>query len=437
VEYRRQAAEHNILEIARIFCKEWALSHLFRNEYAVIDEQVVLLVVESTARKAVSVQMQKPLKLMIVAGEASGDSHGAELVREIREIEPDALFFGSAGPKMRAAGVEAIVEADSLSVVGIGAVARSVPMFLDVLQRLKREARKRKPNAVILADFPEFNLKLARSLKKQGLYVIYYISPQIWAWRKYRIRTIRRYVDLVISILPFEKAWYASQGVDHVVNVRNPLVGKVRASMSRSEFCLKYELDPAQPIVALLPGSRGREVARILPEMLEAASGMAKTDPAIQFVVALAPHRSVEEVNSLQKNAPQRLIYVQSETYEVLNASDAAAVTSGTATLEAAILGTPMVVVYKVPRLDYQLLKRFVNVPHIGLVNLVVGERVAKELVQDEFRSRALAVELHRLLDPKENAAMREKLRQVNERLSENENESTAGKVILDSLRSL
>jgi lipid-A-disaccharide synthase len=387
--------------------------------------------------------MQKPLKLMIVAGEASGDSHAADLVQEIRQIEPSTAFFGSAGPKMRAAGVEAVVEADAFSVVGIGAVARSVPMFLNVLNRLKEEARQRKPDAVVLVDFPEFNLKLARSVKKLGFRVIYYISPQIWAWRKYRIRTIRRYVDLVISILPFEKEWYASQGVEHVITVSNPLIGKVRSSSSRSDFCSKHGLRPDDPIAALLPGSRGRELTRILPGMLDAASRMSGADPAIQFVVALAPHRTLDEVKSVQERVQTRgreltsqLVCVQNETYEVLNAADVAAVTSGTATLEAGILGTPMVVVYKIPRFDYQLLKGVVNVPHIGLINLIAGERLAKELVQDEFTGAALADELLRLLEPEENRAMRENLRLVSERLKKGDTDTRAGEIVLDLIRS-
>jgi len=387
--------------------------------------------------------MQQELKLMIVVGETSGDSHAADLVREIRETEPGAKFFGAAGPKMRDAGVEAIVEADMLSVVGIGAVARSIPMFLGVLKKLKEEARRRKPDAVILVDFPEFNLKLARSLKKQGLKVIYYISPQIWAWRKYRIRTIRRDVDLVVSILPFEKEWYASQGVDHVIQVGNPLVEEVRPSTSKSEFCSRHSLRPEDPIVTLLPGSRGKEMARILPVMLEAASLMSDSDPATQFVIALAPNRTVGEVDEVQKKLEASghelrscLVCVQNETYDALNASDAAAVTSGTATLEAGILGVPMVVVYKVPQFDYNLLKRFVKVPHIGLINLIAGERLAKEQLQDEFTPRALSDELLRLLQPKENASMREKLRQVSERLQEDNCNPSAGEAILDFIRS-
>ena len=383
--------------------------------------------------------MQKPLKLMIVAGEASGDSHAADLVRRIRAIEPNALFFGSAGPRMREVGVEPVVEADALSIVGIGAVARSIPKFLGVFKRLNNEARQQKPDAVILVDFPEFNLKLARSLKKQGLRVIYYISPQIWAWRKYRIRTIRHYVDLLVSIVPFEKEWYGSQGVHHVVQVMNPLIERVRSSTPGSEFRVKHGLRPEDPIVALLPGSRRKEVSRNLPEMLAAAFLLERSDPGIQFVAALAPSISIDEVESVVRVAvskPSHLTYVQNETYDLLNASAVAAVTSGTATLEAGILGVPMAVVYKVPIIDYKVLKPLIDVPHIGLVNLVAGERVAKELIQDEFTGKTLSEELMRLLDPNVNSAVREKLRGVSDKLRYDGDSADPGQVIVEFIRS-
>ncbi len=376
---------------------------------------------------------------MIVAGEASGDSHAADLVRRIRAIEPNTLFFGLAGPRMREVGVEPVVEADALSIVGIGAVARSIPKFLVVFNRLNNEARQQKPDAVILVDFPEFNLKLARSLKKQGLRVIYYISPQIWAWRKYRIRTIRHYVDLLVSIVPFEKEWYGSQGVHHVVQVMNPLIEKVLSSTPGSEFRVKHGLRPEDPIVALLPGSRRKEVSRNLPEMLAAAFLLERSDPGIQFVAALAPSISIDEVESVVRIAvskPSRLTYVQNETYDLLNASAVAAVTSGTATLEAGILGVPMAVVYKVPIIDYKVLKPLIDVPHIGLVNLVAGERVAKELIQDEFTGKTLSEELMRLLDPNVNSAVREKLRGVSDKLRHDGDSGDPGQVIVEFIRS-
>ncbi len=234
---------------------------------------------------------------MIVAGEASGDAHAAALVKALREKAPETEFhfFGSAGRKMREAGVEAITRADELSIVGIPEITRALPMFWQTFRKLKEAAIQRKPDAVILVDFPDFNLRLARSLKKAGLKVIYYISPQLWAWRKYRAQIIRKYVDLLLAIMPFEKDWYARLGIDHVEYVGNPLAGEVRAKMSKTEFCHKHGLDENSPLIALLPGSRRKELARILPGLLETAAIINRKVPACQFVIALAEGRRPEE----------------------------------------------------------------------------------------------------------------------------------------------
>ena len=298
-------------------------------------------------------------KIMIVAGEASGDAHAAKLVKALRAVSPESNFdfFGAAGEQLRAVGVEAIVEADNLSIVGLTEIGRALPMFLKAFRDLKHAAIERKPDAVILVDFPDFNLKLAKSLKKQGLTVIYYISPQLWAWRKYRIRTIRKYVDLVITILPFEKEWYALHGVAHVEYVGNPLAMEVHAKLSKDDFCQKHDLKHHRPIISLLPGSRHKEIVRILPVMLEAAAIMLDKNPEIQFVIALASNQDLPDVKkavALVKNQNlNKLKIVENETYDALNASDAAAVTSGTATLEAGIIGAPMAIVYKTSNLNY------------------------------------------------------------------------------------
>lgn len=362
--------------------------------------------------------------VMIVAGEPSGDDHGAKLVAELHEIAPNARFFGCAGPKMRASGVEAVVKADDLSIVGLPEIAAALPKFLRVFHRLVKAAEERKPDVVILIDFPEFNLKLAKSLKKRGLKVVYYISPQLWAWRKYRIRTIRKYVDLVISILPFEKAWYAKHGVDHVEYVGSPLAREVHADLPKEDFCRKHGLDPRRPIVSLLPGSRHKEIVKILPELLITAALMLRRDPAIQFIVAFASDRhtcEVEEAMSfLSKDdrlGVENILSVFDETYDTLNASDAAAVTSGTATLETGIIGTPMAIVYKTSVFNYKLMRPLIDVEHFGLINLIAGERVAMELIQDDFSPNALGAELLRLMVPQVNTAVRAELKAASDKL--------------------
>lgn len=382
---------------------------------------------------------------MIVAGESSGDTHAAALVRELQKKTSGANieFFGATGVKMREAGVETVLRADDLAIMGVPEIARALPMFWKAFKTLKKSAIERKPDAVILVDFPEFNLKLAKSLKKAGLKVIYYISPQLWAWRKYRAKAIEKYVDLLLAILPFEKEWYRERGILHVEYVGNPLAGEVCAKFGRDEFCAKYNLNSAKPIIALLPGSRHKEIVKILPPMLETISLMVEKNSDLQFVIALDATRRFSEVETAIENAekknlrlPKNLLIVQGETREALNAADAAAVKSGTSTLETAIIGTPLAVVYKISALNYIIFRRLVTVPHIGLVNLVAGERLAKELIQDDFTAQTLADELFRLLEPQTNIEMRKRLGDVAKSLSGGAAE-LAAKAVLREINSV
>jgi lipid-A-disaccharide synthase len=378
--------------------------------------------------------MDRDLRILIVAGEASGDTHAARLVTAIREARPTVLtdFFGSAGPNMRSVGVEAVVEADNLSVVGLAEIGRALPMFVKTLTRLRTAAAERRPDVAVLVDFPDFNLRLAKHLHRLGIKVVYYISPQLWAWRKYRISTIKKYIDLMLTILPFEKDWYADHGVTHVEYVGNPLAREVHAKRAKEEFCMDQGLDPAQPIIALLPGSRRKEVTRILPVMLEAAARLAGEKPGTQFVVPIANERLRASVESMVTSAGLDVRVVNGVAYDALNASDAAAVTSGTATLEAGILRTPMVVVYKTSKVNYKLLEPMIDVPHYGLINLIAGRRLATELIQEALTAETLKDELARLLDPKANAEMREELSATTAKLGKGGASKRAARLILD-----
>jgi lipid-A-disaccharide synthase len=363
-------------------------------------------------------ETKRKIKLMLAAGEVSGDSHVAHLVEHLRELAPDVEFefFGLTGVKMRELGVETIVKADDLAIMGLLEIGRALPKFWRVFKTLKKAAIERQPDAVILTDFPDFNLPLAKSLKKQGLRVIYYVSPQLWAWRSHRVRNIKRDVDLLLAILPFEKAWYERRGVTHVEYIGHPLVGEVKSSLTKEEFCRRHNLNASLPIISLLPGSRRKEVSRILPPMLEAAALLQKENPMIQFVIAQAATRSrleIEEIIEHFKSQISTLIVVQNETREALNASDAAAVASGTATLETALIGTPLVVCYKVSAHNWHTLRHLINVPHYGLINLIAEERLATELIQNDLNGEKLAAELRRLLQPQTNAQMRVRLREV------------------------
>jgi lipid-A-disaccharide synthase len=389
-------------------------------------------------------EAEHTLRLMIVAGEASGDAHAAALVNAMRAVVPETTLemFGATGPLMRAAGVRSIVRSDDLSIMGLLEIAGALPKFWQAYKLLKQAALTNKPAAVILVDWPDFNLKLARALHRRGLKVIYYISPQLWAWRSYRARSIERNVDLLLSILPFEQEWYAKRGIDQVEFVGHPLAGKVHAVADRGEFCRLNKLDPQLPIISLLPGSRRQELERILPPMLEGAALISVHRPDVQFVVVVAPGRTSDEVRDIVRTQratpeplPSCLHIVCGQSREALAASDAAAIASGTATLEAALLETPMVVVYKESWMNWNTLGRLISVEHYGLVNLVAGERVATELMQEDLNGEGLANELLLLLDEKRNEDMRARLREVAHHLGEGGASRRAAEVIVDFLK--
>ncbi len=378
---------------------------------------------------------------MIVAGEPSGDAHGAALVRALRQAAPDVSFevFGATGPLLRALGVDSVVDSDDLAILGLLEIGRALPKFWRAFRKLKRAAVMRKPDAVILVDWPDFNLRLARALHPRGLKVIYYISPQLWAWRSHRVKTIKRDVDLMLAILPFEPQWYAERGVGNVEFVGHPLAGEVRARYGREEFCRFNELEPARPIITLLPGSRRKEFLRIAPHMLEAAAIVSHERPDVQFVIVVAPSRSPKEVKDMiasrsALDLPSSLRITHHETREALAASDVAAVASGTVTLEAALLGTPMVIVYRESRINWNILGRLITTDHYGLVNLVAGKRVVTELMQNELNGRGLATELTALLDKEKNKAVREEMQQVTALLGEGGASRRAAERILAAL---
>jgi lipid-A-disaccharide synthase len=370
---------------------------------------------------------------MIVAGEPSGDAHAAALVTALRKKSSQIEYFGATGPLMRAAGVETVVNSDELAIMGILEVAQVFPKFIAAFRKLKAAALERKPDAVVLVDWPEFNLRLASAIHRRGLKVIYYISPQLWAWRPRRINRINRDVDLLLSILPFEAEWYKARGVDHVEFVGHPLAGEVEPRIDRNEFCKQHHLDPRKPIVAFLPGSRRKELERILPPMVAAIRKLRVMRPEIQPVIVVAPSRTVEETKEILSSL-NSVPLVHGQTRDALAAADAAAIASGTATLEAALLETPMVVVYKESAMNWHTLGRLITVPHYGLVNLVAGTEIATELMQTDLTGDKLAHELVQLLEPKRNRTAREEMRRVGELLGEAGASERAAEIILKFL---
>ena len=337
--------------------------------------------------------MTKP-NILISAGEPSGEMYAARLVRALA-TRVEAHLFGLGGPRMREAGVELVAENSAIAVVGITEVLGKAPTVWRLIRQLCEEAERRRPKLAILVDSPGFNLRLARRLNAQGVPIVYFISPHVWAWKRWRIHAIRSRVKRMLCIFPFEEKYYRDRGVAAEF-VGHPQVDDVQATRSREEFAARYDMDPTKPIVALLPGSRRNELKYNLPTMLEASRLIAAKQPA-QFALALAPAlRPAELVPFAQADMPVHL--VEDETYNALAAADAAIVSSGTATVEAALLGVPMVVVYRLAPTTAFLLRRLVRTPFFSMVNLIAGQRVVTELFQDEFTAERVAGEVLRLL---------------------------------------
>jgi lipid-A-disaccharide synthase len=334
---------------------------------------------------------------MIVAGEASGDLHGGNLVRAMHQMDPDLSFYGVGGKRMQAAGVELLADAADMAVVGLTEVAFKLGMILRVMRRLKVSLLTEKPDLVILIDYPDFNLPVARAARKRGIKVLYYISPQVWAWRKGRIETIRNSVDRMVVILPFEEKFYRDAGMD-VTFVGHPLLDEVRKKYSRSEALRRFGLREEAITVALLPGSRRSEVAVLLPEMLGACRILMEKISPLQFILPIAGTLDPAFVRGILGQFPVRVNVIRDEIYDVISISDAAMVASGTATLETALLETPMVVVYKVSGVSYAIGRRFIRVDHISLVNLIAGCAVVPELIQSEVNPERIAAEVREII---------------------------------------
>ncbi|MDA8125527.1 MAG: lipid-A-disaccharide synthase [Deltaproteobacteria bacterium] len=339
----------------------------------------------------------KPRKVMIVAGEASGDLHGGNLVREMVRLDPQLSFSGVGGNRMRAAGVELLADAADMAVVGLTEVIFKLAMILKVMRRLKAILKNDPPELLILIDYPDFNLPLARAARKRGIKVLYYVSPQVWAWRKGRVNTIRKSVDRMAVILPFEAEFYRNSGVD-VTFVGHPLLDEVKKKYPRSEALKRFGLKEEAVTVAILPGSRQSEVAKLLPAMLGACRILTEKISPLQFVLPLAGTLNPEFVRDILRQFPLRINVIGEEIYDVIAVADAAMVASGTATLETALLETPMVVLYKVSGLSYAVGRRCIRVDHISLVNLIAGRAVVPELIQDEANPERIAAEIRDMI---------------------------------------
>jgi lipid-A-disaccharide synthase len=355
-----------------------------------------------------------PTQILISAGEASGDLHAARLVTALR-ARIGADFFGMGGMRMREAGVEILVDSQEVAVLGLAETLTHIPAVLGTLRRLEAEARLRKPALAIVVDSWGVHIRLAQRLKKQGTPVVYFISPQVWAWRRERVRLIRGIFKKVLVIFPFEQEFYRRQGVAAEF-VGNPLVGEVRATKSRDEFARAHGLDSSRPIITLLPGSRRSELRYHVP-VLAGAVQMLAADGNLQFVVAAAPGTPLGELEPLQ-NAAEVVRVVENETYDALAAADCSVVASGTATVEAALLGAPCVVIYRLSRLTAFVARRLVRTPYIAMVNVIAGRRVVPELIQENLTVANVGAEVRKVLgDPAARAEMIAGLGEVRSKL--------------------
>lgn len=371
-------------------------------------------------------------QILISAGEASSDMYAARLARAVA-AKTGAKFFGMGGEKMREQGVEIVADASQIAVVGITEVLHRLPAVWRAWRRLESEAMRRKPALAITVDSPGFNFGLARRLKKHGVRCVYFISPQLWAWRPRRMRWIQERFERVIVIFPFEEEIYRKAGVA-VDFVGHPLVDSVHRTMTREQFAAKFGLDARQQILALLPGSRPSEIRRNLPIILEACKRLVE-NRSLQIVLAAAPGLGAKSFNA-NKSPDTPVTIVESATYDALAAADCAIVSSGTATVEAALLGTPMVVVYRVSGLTALIARPMISTRLFAMVNLILGRTAIPELIQEKFTAEALRAKVSGLLNsPGAREQQKRDLAQVRDKLGRGGAIERATDVIAEMLR--
>ena len=370
------------------------------------------------AGEALSEASKRPGRVMLVVGEASGDLYGAQLVQCLHRREPGLEIFGVAGERLKGTGIQVVFDVARLSGMGLAELIGNLRTVWQAHRLLQGLLRKNKPDLLILIDFPEFNLRLARSAKQLNIPVLYYISPQVWAWRRHRTRRIAHWVSQMAVVFPFEVPLYEKEGA-RVTFVGHPLLELVHAGRSREVTLERYGLDPNKKTIALLPGSRKREVEYLLPVMLRAAQRMNR-DKGTQFILCRASTVERQQLQAVLSSVSVPVPIAEEDTYNVINGSDFAWVASGTATLETALLQKPMVVVYRLSWITYVLARLLVRVDHVGMVNIVAGERIVPELIQGELTEDSIIDETERILgDPKRYRQIAIRLGEVRERLGD------------------
>ncbi len=374
-------------------------------------------------------------KILMIAGEASGDLHGSHLVKELLSLDPRLQFYGVGGEKMKNEGVELIAESKEMAVVGITEVLLKLKSIFRIYRKLKNSLAAHSPSLVILIDYPDFNLHFAREAKKKNIPIVYYISPQVWAWRKGRIKKIGRLIKKMIVIFPFEKKIYEEAKID-VDFVGHPLLDSIRPRFSREEAFQKFSLTSGIVTIGLLPGSRMNEVRRLLPPMIEAIPLISKQINQVQFIIPVAPGLDLGEVKNLVGGKRENIRVVENNIYDVMRISDVVIVASGTATIEAAIMGAPMIVVYRVSPLTYLLGKMLIKVKNIGMVNIIAGKTVVPELIQKDVTPEKITSAVLRILEnPSKQEEIKKELSSLKEKIGKPGASFRAAQIIVSFLQ--
>jgi len=348
--------------------------------------------------------------VLIVAGEASGDAHGARLVNAVKEKDPSINFYGVGGSDMRAAGVDVDTDASELAVVGIWEVIAHRKVIFAVLNDLKERLRTSPPDLLLLIDYAEFNLKLAEYAKSIGVKVLFYISPQVWAWRQGRVNKIRNSVDMMAVIFNFEKEFFLKHNVP-AKYVGHPLSHNVKPNIKKQEFLKQNNIITSHKVVGLFPGSRKSEIKRLLPIILESAKILKQKDPNIEFLLPLASTLSQQDLAQYLNESTLNIHVIKDNAFNVMNACDAIVTVSGTVTLEIALIGTPLIIINRVSWLTYLIVKNMIKIPYIGLCNIVANKLIAPEFIQKDATPEKIAKALFELInDEDKNKETRKKL---------------------------
>lgn len=376
-------------------------------------------------------------RIMIVAGEASGDLHGSNLVRSALSLDPDLKFYGLGGENLRNAGIDLLFDLEHQGLFGFLEIVSSLRSTIGIYRSLKASLTRDRPSAVVLIDYPDFNLRLAKSAKRLGIPVFYYISPQLWAWRQGRVKKVDRYVDRMAVVFPFESDFYQRHGVE-VSFVGHPLLDVMDPPRPKEEVKTELGFDPSQPLLGLLPGSRMSEIKAHLPLMLESAGRLkAGRSNGVSLAVAQADSLASGELTPFLELGPKDVKLVVGRTHDLQNAADVILTASGTATLETALMLTPMVVIYRLKLLSYQIFRRMIKIEHVAMANLIAGEEVVPELLQNDARPDNIVTELNRILDsPEDRRRMVEGLTLIRKKLGGPGASLRAARLLLETINS-